>query len=78
MNEKELLLKRCECDVRTQETKVRDAKQALDRGYEKLKADFERDYAKLKSDYEREVIALDRENAYLENAKEAVAKGFES
>ena len=78
MNDKELQVKRCECDVRTQETKVRDAKQALDRGYEKLRADFERDYAKLKSDYERECITLEREKLYLENAKEALAKGFES
>jgi hypothetical protein len=78
MNDKELQVKRFECDVRTQETKVRDAKRALDLGYKKLCSEFERDYEKLKSDYEREVLFLQREMAYLENAKEAAAKGFES
>jgi hypothetical protein len=43
-----------------------------------LKADFEREYGKLKNEYERELIRLDREILYLEHAKEAVAKGFES
>lgn len=78
MNERELLVKRYECEVRTQETKVRDAKQSLDRGHEKLKADFEREYGKLKSDFERECILLEREKAYLENAKETAEKGFEN
>ena len=78
MNEKELQVRRCECDVRIQETKVRDAKIAMERGYEKLKAEFDRDYEKLKSDYERECITLEREKAWLLNAKELLAKGFES
>lgn len=77
MTEKQLSVKRCEFDVRTQETKVRDAKCALDEGYVKLKADFERDYSRLKSDYERECIALEREKAYLESARELLAKGFD-
>lgn len=78
MNEKELNVKRCELDVRTQETKVRDAKIALDEGYKKLKAEFDKEYSLLKSAYEREIIYLEREKAYLENARAMLAKGFES
>jgi hypothetical protein len=37
MDDKLLQLKRCEFDVRVQETRVRDAKQALARGYDKLR-----------------------------------------
>ena len=78
MNEKELNVKRCELDVRIQETKVRDAKIALDEGYKKLKAEFDKEYSLLKSAYEREIIYLEREKAYLENARAMLAKGFES
>jgi hypothetical protein len=78
MTEKELNLRRCELDVRSQETKVRDAKVDLERGHEKLRADFERDYARLKTAYEREVIQLEREKACLEKARADVVAGFET
>lgn len=78
MTEKELNVKRSELDVRTQETRLRDAKVALDEGYKKLKADFDSAYAKLKSDYERECINLEREKLYLKQAQEVVAQGFET
>ena len=78
MNGKELRLKHCELDVRVQETKVRDAKIELDEGYNKLKADFEKEYSKLKNSYEREVLRLDREKAYVEFAKDELARGFDA
>jgi len=78
MNDKELHVKRCECDVSIQMCRVRDAKIAMDDGYKRLKAELEREYSKLKSDYERECIMLERERAYLENAREAIDKGFDS
>jgi hypothetical protein len=78
MTEKELNLRRYELDMRIQESRVRDAKTELDRGYEKLHAEFEKEYAKLKSAYERECLNLERERAYVAKAKEDLAAGFET
>ena len=77
MDDKDLNVKCCELAVLERETKVRDAKAALDHGYARLKATFEEEYGKLKSALERETIQLEREKAYLENAKDAAAKGFQ-
>lgn len=78
MTEKELLVQRYQHDVRLQETRVRDAKIAMEEGYKKLMADFEREYERLKSEYERECITLEKEKLYLKHAQDAMEKGFET
>jgi len=64
--------------VQERETRVRDAKQSMEFGYTKLKAEFERDYERLKTEYERACIALDREKSVLEEATEDAARGYSS
>lgn len=66
MNERDLAVKEREFDVREAEAGVRDAKRAMDEGM-----------ASLKADYERACLALEREKARLEYARDQQAKGFE-
>lgn len=64
--------------VQERETRVRDAKQSMECGYIKLKAEFEREYERLKTEYERACIALDREKSVLEEVTEEAARGYSS
>lgn len=76
MTEKERQVAVSRAEVKIQETRVRDARTALDQGYLKLKAEFDEAYAILKSDLEREQLKLDKEKAYLEEAEAELARGF--
>jgi len=62
--------------VQERETRVRDAKQSMEYGYIKLKAEFERDYERLKTEYERACIALDREKNVLDEVTEEASRGY--
>jgi hypothetical protein len=77
VNDKELTVRRAEIEVRLQEIRVAEAKRAWEEGYKKLRADMEIEHTKLKAAYEREVLNLEKEKAYLENARETLDRGFE-
>jgi hypothetical protein len=76
MTEKDYRVERLTLDVREKEIRIRDAKEELDQGYLRLKADFEKEYAKLKSGYERACLELERYKSFLAQAQEEAAKEF--
>jgi len=76
MTERELKFVRCKWDVKEQESRVKEAKAALDQGYKKLQAEMEQEYSKLKCEYERELIKLEKEKAYLKAAEEDMEAGY--
>ncbi len=78
MTEKEQRVRRCELAVRSQESKVREARCNLEHGYAKLRADMEREYAKLKFELEREGIRLEQEKSYLELARAELGRGYDT
>jgi hypothetical protein len=77
MTEQEHYVRQCEIDVRESEAKVRRAKEALDNGYAKLKAQMEEDYSKLKHEMEAAQIKLEKDRQYLAAAKDKAARGFD-
>ena len=78
MNDKELRVKHCESFIREAEIKVRQAKNELDHGYTRLKAEMEREYAKLKLNVESAQVELERSQNSLKNAEAELARGFEA
>ncbi len=85
MTDKELKVERCQLDVRTAESKLREAQRNLDEGYRKgqaqlehAKADTEREYSKLKEELERAKIHLEMEKAYQQAAEAELARGYEA
>lgn len=75
--ERENRVKRCKIDIKTQESKVREARSNLEHGFTKAKAVFEQEYAKLKFDLDREEYRLEMERAYLESAENDLLKPFD-
>jgi len=85
MNDKELRVERCKLDVKTAESKLREAKRNLEEGYKKsqaqveqAKSDMEKEYGRLKEEVKRAEIQVQLENKYVEAAEEALIKGYES
>ena len=76
MTEKEYKAERLALEVRELETRKRDAKEDLDQGYVRLKAEFEKDYAKLKTAYERACLKVERGKLFLLEAKSEIEKEF--
>lgn len=70
MTHREVKIARGQCDVRKQESKVREAQHNLEHGYAKAKAEMEREYAKLKAELEREMIELESEKLYLQGQQD--------
>jgi hypothetical protein len=77
MTEKEQRAREAEIDVRLQESKVKQARAALEHGYKKLQAEMEKEYDELKRELEREELRLERERTKLELAQAELARGFE-
>lgn len=65
MNEKQRRVRLCELDVRDAERLLTEARRDLERGYQKLK-----------SDVDKAEIVLEREKAYLAEARTELEKGF--
>lgn len=78
LTEKEHRVKCAEIDVRTQESKVREAKTALDLGYKKLQVEMENEYEKLKRELEREEFRLELDKSRLELAQADLQRGFDA
>lgn len=77
MTEKEKDVKCAEISVREQESRVKEARCALEQGYKKLQAVMETEYDKLKRELEREELRLEREKTKFELAQAELARGFE-
>ncbi|MDD5349264.1 MAG: hypothetical protein PHQ12_03540 [Chthoniobacteraceae bacterium] len=67
-----------EASVRVFEIKVREAKDNLEQGYIKAKAEMEREYSRLKSAFEIAQCDLERSKAWLEVKKADQTRGFEN
>jgi F0F1-type ATP synthase membrane subunit b/b' len=65
MTNREAKIEQAKCDVRRQESLVREARNNLNYGHAKAKADFDREYERLKSELERSVINLECETTRL-------------
>lgn len=76
MTQRENRVRQCELDVRVSESKVAEAKSAMDNGYKRLKAEFDAAYDKLKQEYQRASIHLEQEMAHLETAKSAADQPY--
>ncbi len=77
ITEKEHRVKCAEIDVKEQESRVREARCAMEQGYKKLQAEMEKEYDKLKREFEREELRLEREKSRLELAQADLQRGFE-
>ena len=85
MNDKELKVEQCKLDVRTSESRLREAQRNLDEGYRKsqaqvelAKAEMEREYSRLKEELERAKIRVELDKTWLKNAECELARGFEA
>ncbi len=65
MTNREGKIERAKCDVRRQESLVREAQTNLQHGHARLQAELEREYAKLKHELDRAQITLESEKSYL-------------
>lgn len=77
MTNKEQTVRYHKCEVLEAESKLREAKMNLDRGYEKAKAEFEKEYARLKFEVERANIGVDQAKSWLELAEAELARGYD-
>lgn len=77
MTSHEAKIERQKVDIRTAESRLREAQKSMEHGYakgqaelQKLKAETERDYGKMKSEVERAQLDLERERIYLQELED--------